>query len=279
MHIVTKKELSKSELYKSILRRRDRRAAESTEFILFAAKVLEINRITSNHSVCLRKRKRDGEQVVTAQLTCNKDYVDGMLQDDNAFRVLQGVRNSSHHWHQEGLRVRAMVRQFGLPHIFLTISAAEIKWLELIVILKKVLDCETINEEQAREISDQHKATLIQRDPITCVRYFDNRVEFQHRESQHVHMIIWLSDAPIYIPQDEDNNETVCKFIDEIITCSTDYDVEDPIYQLLPLNTHRHTHTCRKKCNRGVKCRFGIPFFPMDKTRILSPITPSDGES
>ncbi|KAG8181004.1 hypothetical protein JTE90_024752 [Oedothorax gibbosus] len=167
MHIVTKKELSKSEINKSILRRRDRQAAESTEFILFAAKVLEINRITSNHSICLRKRY--GERVVTAQLASNKEYVDGVLQDDNAFRVIHGVRNSSHHWHQEGLRVRAMVRQFGLPHIFLTISAAEIKWMELIVILKKVLYGETISEEQAREISDQDKATLIQRDPIVPV--------------------------------------------------------------------------------------------------------------
>lgn len=119
-----------------------------------------------------------------------------------------------------------MVRQFGLPVIFMTISAAESKWPELIVILKKVLDNETITVQAALQLSNKDKATLIQRDPITCARYFDHRfnalmkacssphgpfgnrtilhfyhrVEFQHRGSPHIHMLLWLSNSPVYDP-------------------------------------------------------------------------------
>ncbi|KAK3909205.1 UPF0294 protein VP2298 [Frankliniella fusca] len=40
---------------------------------------------------------------------------------------------------------------------------------------------------------------------------------------------------------------------------------------LLPLQTHRHTHTCKKKSGES-KCRFDIPYFPMKRTQILTPL-------
>ena len=43
--------------------------------------------------------------------------------------------------------------------------------------------------------------------------------------------------------------------------------------ELVKLQYHKHSKSCRKK-RRDVKiCRFGIPFYPMRSTRILSPFT------
>lgn len=97
----------------------------------------------------------------------------------------------------------AIIRQLGVPTLFLTVSAAETKWNELLIILKKVVDNDVISEDQAENLKYNEKARLIQSDPVTTARYFDHkfremkktggpfgeyemaeyfiRIEFQHR--------------------------------------------------------------------------------------------------
>ena len=80
------------------------------------------------------------------------------------------------------------------------------------------------------------KCRLIQSDPVTCARHFDfqfntflkdvlmieqaplgkikdwfYRVEYQQRGSPHVHMLIWLNNAPVF---GVDKNEDVVAYID-----------------------------------------------------------------
>lgn len=92
-------------------------------------------------------------------------------------------------------------------------------------------------------------------------------------------MMAWLKDAPIYTP-DPDNEAVVCAFVDTIITCKQVDTMDDPVLAYLVRNrqTHRHTRTCWKKGVRhGVKiCRFNIPFFPMDQTRVIHPFVAVD---
>jgi len=112
----------------------------------------------------------------------------------------------------------AMLRQLGcLFFIFLTLSAAETKWTELLTILCKVLDKKDITEE-ADKLSWQEKIRLIKGDRVTCARYFDYRFkemwklvkhengifapyrvenfyvryEMQFRGSIHAHCSVWL---------------------------------------------------------------------------------------
>jgi len=67
----------------------------------------------------------------------------------------------------------AMIRQIGLPTFFITLSAAETRWPELIVLLKRNVDRVEINEEEALNLQFREKARLIRTDPVTCARYFD----------------------------------------------------------------------------------------------------------
>lgn len=96
------------------------------------------------------------------------------------------------------------------------------------------------------------------------------RVEYQQRGSPHIHMLIWLENAPVFGVNDD---EEVTAFIDSIITCSKPSD--DPtLLQLVSRQMHRHSHTCRK--GTKVECRYNYPQPPMRCTRILCPI---DGET
>jgi hypothetical protein len=49
------------------------------------------------------------------------------------------------------------------------------------------------------------------------------------------------------------------------------------VQDVIKYQTHKCTHTCWKKSKGQKVCRFGAPFLPMDRTRILQPI-PEDQE-
>ncbi|XP_054165178.1 uncharacterized protein LOC128962799 [Oppia nitens] len=196
-----------------------------------------------------------------------------------------------------------MIRQLGLPTLFFTLSAAEVSWDELIVILSKVLNNVIISNDEAKDLQRNEKLDLIRRDPVTTSRYFENRfreffkdiilsgvalkgrrvtdyyyrVEFQHQGSPHIHGLLWISDAP---KLEKNNSNFFCeveKFIDEISSTSTvDYIEskseetqiidEDTTHLINTLQVHRHMENCMKGKNT---CRYRFPMPPMPETRIL----------
>lgn len=94
------------------------------------------------------------------------------------------------------------------------------------------------------------------------------RIEFQQRGSPHVHCLIWLNNAPVLKPDDIENNEQCCKFVDKYVSCSS-LNIEDT---LLDYQTHKHSSSCKKVTKSGVICRFNIPFYPIKETTILYPL-------
>ncbi|CAF4631979.1 unnamed protein product [Rotaria magnacalcarata] len=154
----------------------------------------------------------------------------------------------------------AMFRQLGCPTIFLTLSAAETKWSELIVILTQVLEClweilfAPCGSFEGNELEDKYI-----------------RVEFQVRGSPHIHVLIWLKNAPKYDKNKPKSIEQCIAFLDKLISVNakpTEFSEE-----LINLQRHKHSHTCKKHVKNGIKCRFGIPYFPMKKAMILEPFT------
>ena len=76
-------------------------------------------------------------------------------------------------------------------------------------------------------------------------------------------MLIWLENAPVF---GVDKDEDVIAFIDRIITCSRP-DNNSELLELVNRQTHRHSHTCRKK-SKNV-CRFNYPQPPIRSIQIL----------
>jgi len=83
---------------------------------------------------------------------------------------------------------------------------------------------ETLSDD--KELIYAQKSDLIRQDPVVCATYFDHRfrtmfklirlknvnfkehsvkhfcyrIEYQHRGSPHVHMLLWLDNAPVFDP-------------------------------------------------------------------------------
>ena len=128
---------------------------------------------------------------------------------------------------------------------------------------------------------------MIRNDPVTCARYYRNRIcalrslilhdnkyygdiqdfffvtEFQNRRSEHDHALLWVKDAPIY---GKNADQEIEDFIDKYLTCDSTSIADS----LRTLHHHHHTKSCRKR--KKLHCRFNFPQPPMKKTRILKPL-------
>ena len=167
----------------------------------------------------------------------------------------------------------------------LLIFAAETKWTPLLKSLAKLVQGKNLSSEEIEGLSWQDKCLLIKSDPVTCARYFDfrfqcfiknvlknnshpvgeiidyfYRVEFQQRGSPHIHMIIWVKDAPVH---GISSDVSVAAFVDKYSTCCKD----KAIPSLINYQTHRHAKTCRK--HGKAICRFNFPIPPMPETVVL----------
>ena len=135
------------------------------------------------------------------------------------------------------------------------------------------------------------RTRLLQSDPVTCARYFHNRVtvflndvlksdhhpigkiadyfyrvEFQQRGSPHIHMLIWVKDAPVF---EQSDDHDIVDFINRYVSCSSDVSQNEKAALLI--QTHKHSKTCRQK-GKAI-CRFGYPIPPMPRTMILRPLS------
>ena len=188
-----------------------------------------------------------------------------------------------------------MIRQLGIPTLFMSFSANDLNWSDLIVTLGKLVDKEDYSEAiENNTLSWQTRSRLVQSDPVTCVRHFDNRVsqfiqtilknrnsplgvlsdffyrvEFQQRGSPHIHMLAWIKNAPKY---GESSDIEIMSYIDSVISCRSDATHNQKQY--LDLQKHKHSRSCRK--GGKAECRFGIPFPPMRETVILQPYSSDD---
>lgn len=128
-----KKPLSYNEIVKSELCRTDRRAAEP-DHLLFVHKKIQLYQLSNGINIQLKKAAQTN---VTAAQARSDGWVSEVIAKDNAFRTLQNITGSPAYWEHQKKNVLAMVRQFGICSFFVTLSAAETKWKELLKILLK----------------------------------------------------------------------------------------------------------------------------------------------
>ena len=76
--------------------------------------------------------------------------------------------------------------------------------------------------------------------PLGKISDWFYRVEYQQTGSSHIHMLIWLEDAPEF---GKDSDTKVTSFIDKIITYQKPIDNLE-LLNLVNRQVHRHSRTC-----------------------------------
>lgn len=282
--------LSYSDIVNSEIRRTDRRAAEP-EHLLYVHKRCQLEQIGNSINIQIKKAAQEG---LNAGNALDGSYINDAIAKDNAFHILRNITGSPSYWEQQKKNVMAMVRQLGICTFFVTMSAAETQWKDLHRILMKTV--KGVDDADVDSLTFEEKAELIRSDPVTCALYFEHRfkevkktwfktkegpfgpykinhmyyrIEFQHRGSPHVHMLVWIENAPSFNPDRPENLDEVAAFIDSIVSIdSSNPDVQE----FIQYQHHRCTRTCHKTLRGKTQCRFGAPFPPMRKTTILTPL-------
>ncbi|XP_062570615.1 uncharacterized protein LOC134232646, partial [Saccostrea cucullata] len=278
-----------SDIAKWELRSVDRRAAQSVPNIFFKLKKIQIKQVSDKVNLALRRCKSDGKKI-TAEQVLNPASAEKIVRLNEGYYIFRTLRNSPAYLSSKKKDVFAMIRQLGLPTWFISLSSADTRWQDLLKTLA-TLDGKTLSQEELENLNWSEKSKLVQQDPVTCARFFDNRVqlfintvlksphnplgvvtdvfrrvEFQNRGSPHIHMLVWTSDAPKH---KENSNEEIELYVDKYVTCGSQEN-DSQMKQLVDLQVHKHSKTC-KKGGRSV-CRFGFPLPPLPKTMLLEPL-------
>ena len=275
-----------SDICKYELRSIDRRAALNIPNLFFKMKRLQIKYISDKVQVAMKRCKYKHKKYKVRDIL-DENTFNELTRLDEGYRIFRTIRGSPPYFEQKKRDVFAMIRQLGLPTWFMSLSAADTHWNDLLKCLSTLIDNKKLTDEEVLELDWSQKTRLVQCDPVTCVRYFDHRVhvfinnilrsphepigkvtdyfyrvEFQQRGSPHIHMIVWIDQAPVF---DVDNDEQVSQFIDKYTSCSTS--VLPEMMKYVDLQRHKHSKSCRK--GQMPICRFGFPHPPMSRTRIL----------
>ncbi|CAB3991404.1 Hypothetical predicted protein [Paramuricea clavata] len=276
------------------LRSQDRRVAQSVPNIFYKLKKLQIRQIQGSASLSLRKCKTKGKTYTAGDLK-SESSVNKLINLDEGFRVLRNLRGSPPYFERCKKDLFAMIRQLGKPTWFCSFSAAETRWIHLIKILGRLIDNKHYTDDEVKQMTWQKKSELIQKDPVTCARNFEHmvqlfihnfiksschpigevvdffyRVEFQQRGSPHIHGLFWIKNAPEY---GKDSDEDIANFVDSYVSCKAD---SNDLTDLVNLQRHKHSKTCKKRGN--AVCRFNFPLPPMPRTMILEPLSETDLE-
>ena len=209
-----------SDIVKWELRSIDRRAAQSVPNIFFKHKKLQMKQISDKVNLAIRRCKNKGKKITAAEAR-DPAYLDRLVKLDEGYCIFRQLRNSPAYLEKRKKDIFVMIRQLSLPTWFVSLSAADTRWNDLLKMLAKLNDAVEFSDKDLEALTWQEKTRLVQKDPVTCSRYFDHRVqeflntvlkskiepigkvldffyrvEFQQRRSPHIHMLVWIENAP-----------------------------------------------------------------------------------
>ena len=261
----------------------DGRFCKDVEYLLTAQYAVESKQVADDASIMLRqsKGKLYRGQALTAGLIRNRSVLLQMIQRDDTYK---NVRGSPAYFQRVQYEVLAMIRQLGIPTFFLTLSAADMQWPDVIQSIARQYGI-TYTDQQVATLSFEEKSKWLRQNPVTAARHFQYRldlffnrflkskahplgeladhairIEFQARGSPHAHSILWIKGAP---KLGVDSDQDIIDFIEKYIHCDIpdDQDLADLICRV---QKHRHSVACR----RHGHCRFHYPRPPSPVTVI-----------
>ncbi len=264
----------------------DGRFAKDTDYLFVAQYIVEAKQVVDdgNNFIWRQKPSRD----FTAHQAKNQSLVSQCIRKDKAYRFMKNVRGSPPYYQRTFYELLSMIRQLGTPTWFFTLSAADMKWPDIIQTIARQYGVH-YTDEQVSALSFEEKSSWIRCNPVTAARHFQYRlntffqeflkssakplgdiedygirIEFQARGSPHAHCVLWIKDAPRY---GVDDINDVCQFIDQYITCSIPEEEGKLKDLVLLLQQHKHSSYCK----RTSMCRFNFPHPPSQNTLIAEP--------
>ena len=278
LEIDRKVKLTTRRYYNSLILRQNSRCT-SSEFIFYALDRIESEQLQS--SINFQSNKGFAGDL-------QRKGIEEALRSNKAWTVFKQVRTTPGYWDTAKKEVMAMITQRGPFSFFLTFSANDLNWVTPIKLVAAQAGVK-LSDEEVKSMPFLERVKWINKNPAAVTIYLYDvfhrlmfefilktkvfgkvsdyvvKVEFQQRGTPHIHLILWVEDAPT---PGVDSDEKVVEFIDKYITSSIPRNENDPLYHLV---TTCQVHKCLKtKCRskKKVLCKYGFPRLPSDSTCI-----------
>ena len=98
-----------------------------------------------------------------------------MIQKDYAYRFLKNVRGSPAYFQRVMYDVLGMIRQLGIPTWFLTLSAADMQWPDVIQTIARQYGTK-LSDDDVKIMSFEEKSKWLRQIPVTAARHFHYRL-------------------------------------------------------------------------------------------------------
>ena len=219
--------LTFSEYIKSKLMNYDSRFRKNPEFVFYYLWQKELRELSSGIYNVLNSGSRKHQTV--------RQFVAGINSSDegieaNLSTVLQSVRGTIQFWFRQKGDVMVMIREFGCPTLFVTLSCAEYDSVDMDRYLRKVNtvaesypierlcadDPISVSRKFTQKFHDFFNTVLLKGQVLGEITHYFWKKEYQSRGAPHYHILLWIEDAPI-IGVDSEHNVTA--WIDSRITC------------------------------------------------------------
>lgn len=137
------------------------------------------------------------------------------------------LRGTRSYWRQRCHERLEMVQQIDIATIFFTFSATDYLWPELFELLSPETDPHALNPEMRRKLMHenltlsawffQHRVSVFLQKvlmPFFNVKDLWSRFKLQWRGSPHVHVLLWIVDAPVRESIDEMDDEQIQRIVE-----------------------------------------------------------------
>lgn len=81
---------------------------------------------------------------LTAKKIKDQNFLNDSIRHDDGYRFLKQVRSSPSYWESKKKHLLGMIRQCGIPTLFITLSACEYKNPDLLKVLYKLQENKNI---------------------------------------------------------------------------------------------------------------------------------------
>ena len=141
----------------------------------FKHKKLLMKQVSDRVNLAVRRCKVK-EKKTTAAEARNSEYLDKLVKLEGYY-IFRQLRNLSAYLQSRKNDLFAMILQHFLPHWFMSLSAADTRWTDLLKMLAKLNNRISYTDKDIEGLTWQEKSKLVQKDPVTCSRSFDHRVQ------------------------------------------------------------------------------------------------------
>ena len=125
--------------------------------------------------VALRKCQGNNSTINAGHLK-QPGALERLLHHDEGFKFLRALRGSHPYFEKAKKDIFAMIRQLGSASLLCSFSWAETQWIHLLRLLGRFVDKKEYTDDELENLNWEEKCRLIQSDPVTCARHFDDQI-------------------------------------------------------------------------------------------------------